>query len=135
MLNVNEVGLFTVTTPAGTETPPMLTVVYPGWNPLPVTVTVDPPAVGPCGGVKEVAVGAAAVGRWQVALPAVRVPRSRVTGAPATVPVRVKVMLSAVVVAVVAVTCSMRVRTDACSVAPVMPGTVTAAVAVVVALS
>ncbi len=40
----------------------MLTVVFPGWNPLPVTVTVVPPAVGPCDGVKEVAVGAAAAG-------------------------------------------------------------------------
>jgi len=53
----------------------------------------------------------------------------KIDGAPATVPVRVKVILSAV--AVVAVTCSMPVRTDACSVAPVMPGTVTAVAAVV----
>jgi len=28
VLNVNEVGLFTVTAPAGTTTPPMLTVVF-----------------------------------------------------------------------------------------------------------
>ncbi len=62
VVNVNEVGLVTVTAPAGTVTPPMVTVVFPGWNPLPVTVTVVPPAVGPCDGVREVAVGAPAGG-------------------------------------------------------------------------
>jgi len=44
--NVSVVGLVTVTALAETVTPPMVTVVWPGWNPLPVTVTVVPP-VGP----------------------------------------------------------------------------------------
>jgi len=135
VVNVSEVGLFTVTSAAGMVTPPMVTLVSPGWNPVPVMLTVVPPVVGPCGGVKPEAVGATAGGRLQVALPAVRVPRSTLTGTPAAVPVRVNVMLSAVALAVGAVTCSMRVRTLACSLALGTPRTATLAVRMVVALT
>ena len=59
MTKVRLVGLITVTAPAATLFEPMVTEVAAGTKPVPVTVTVVPPAVGPETGVKLLAVGSA----------------------------------------------------------------------------
>lgn len=58
-VNVSDVPLVTVTCPAWMLTPPMLTLVEPGTNPVPVTVTTVPPMSGPDPGVNPGTVGAA----------------------------------------------------------------------------
>jgi hypothetical protein len=57
-VTVRDVGLVTLTEPAGTVAPPNVTVVLLATKSVPVMVTTVPPAIGPELGLRFVTVGA-----------------------------------------------------------------------------
>ena len=58
VMNVSTLAFCTVTLAGGITVPPMVTEVWPATKPVPLTVTLVPPPVGPKPGDNSAAVGA-----------------------------------------------------------------------------